>query len=63
MAYQRKTADEWHLLVNYGQGWEHETTESSWSDARAQRKCYRDNAPEYPVKVVKHRVRLEVSNA
>lgn len=45
MAYKRKTVDVWHLLTNYGQGWEHECTELTREDARAQRQCYRDNVP------------------
>lgn len=46
--YKRKTIDEWHILVWYGShGWEHETTETSWKDARAQLKCYRENCPQY----------------
>ena len=58
MAYQRKTRDTWQLHVNYGQGWEHETTELSWREAKAQIKAYRDNCPEYPVKLVPKRERL-----
>lgn len=54
----RKTRDVWHVLVNYGQGWEHELTESSLADARTQRKCYRENCPEYPVRIVKRRERI-----
>lgn len=61
MAYTRKTRDEWHILANYGQGWEHELTEGTWKDAKAQLKCYRENAPQYPVKAVKRRARLEAT--
>lgn len=53
----RKTRDVWYLLVNYGSGWEHECTELSWSDAKAQAKCYRENTS-YPVKLEKHRERI-----
>lgn len=59
MSYQRKTRDEWHIFVDYWQGWEHELTEDSREDARAQLKCYRANAPQYPVKAIKRRVRIE----
>ena len=52
---QRTTRDTWHILVNYGQGWEHECTEFSWKDAREQLKCYRENQPAYPVKARKKR--------
>jgi hypothetical protein len=56
MAYTRKTRDEWQLWINYGQGWEHETSESSWSDYVKQRDCYRANCPQYPVKLKMKRV-------
>jgi len=39
MAYERKTVDEWWLYVNYGQGWEHETTETTKDDYKANRKA------------------------
>lgn len=41
---------EYRLFVNYGQGWEHETTESSPRAIVERVKEYRANAPEYPVK-------------
>ncbi len=56
---QRKTRDEYRLMVNYGQGWEHETTEESMADARAQRATYRANCPQYPARIVRKRVRIE----
>jgi hypothetical protein len=43
MAYQRKTRDEWELQGHYGQGWECLTTEESYSKAREQLRCYREN--------------------
>jgi hypothetical protein len=58
MAYQRKTRDEIRLYVNYGGGWEHETTEDSWKEARAQLKCYRENCPQCPAQIKKCRVPL-----
>lgn len=58
MTYKRKTEDVWEIHVMYGSlyGWEYETTEMSWREARDQLKCYRENAPQYPVRVVKRRV-------
>jgi hypothetical protein len=53
----RTTRDEWHVLVHYGHGWEHETTEATWAAARAQVRVYRDNTP-YPVKTLKRRVKI-----
>lgn len=41
---------EYRLFVNYGQGWEHETTESDPRAIVTRVKEYRANAPEYPVK-------------
>ena len=55
--YIRKTIDEYQIHVDYGQGWEHETTEETFADARRMRQDYRDNTP-YPVRVVKVRVRI-----
>ena len=57
MPHARSTVDTWELHVNYGQGWEHETTEFTLKDAREQRKTYRDNCPEFPTKLVRRRVR------
>jgi hypothetical protein len=56
--YTRKTRDVYHFLVNYGQGWEHETTEDSLREAREQRQCYRENCPEYPTRIVRKRERI-----
>lgn len=60
MTYTRTTADEWHVEVNYGAGWEHETTEGTRADAVAQVKCYRANT-NYPVRWRKRRVKLETA--
>lgn len=59
MPYQRKTRDVWHILVNYGHGWEHETTEMSWREAREQLRTYRANC-QYPVRARRRRERIEV---
>lgn len=62
MARQRKTRDEWRFWVNYGQGWEHETSEDTYRDARAQAKCYAENCPEYARKITgPHRVAIEAT--
>lgn len=58
--YKRKTRDVWHIEVHYGaHGWEHEVTEISWADARAQLRTYRENCPQYPVRARKRRERIE----
>lgn len=58
--YKRKTTDEYHILTNYGYGWEHETTELTWKEAKAQRKCYLENASGLQdIKIKKVRVKNE----
>jgi hypothetical protein len=47
--YIRKTEDVWRLYVNYGQGWELETTENSFQAYKENRKAYRENCT-YPQK-------------
>lgn len=54
---QRKTKDEWHVEVNYGNGWELECVEESRKDAVEQRRCYHQNC-QYPVRICKRRIRL-----
>ena len=58
MAYQRKTRDTWEIWVNYGQGWEHETTELSRAEMKENRKAYRDNVPGINLKVIRRRERI-----
>lgn len=62
MAKLRKTTDEYRLWLNYGQGWELETTEDTLSEIRERRKEYRENCPQYPCKWTgPHRVKLAVA--
>ena len=56
----RKTRDTWEIHVHYGQCWEHECTEMSRADAIAQRRTYRENVPQYPVKIVKRREKIAI---
>jgi hypothetical protein len=58
MTYQRKTRDVWRFYVNYGYGWEHELDEYSLSEIKKRKKEYRENCPQYPIKVVKGRERI-----
>lgn len=44
--------------MNYGCGWEHELDEYSIKEIRQRQKEYRENCPQYPVKVVKGRERI-----
>ena len=61
MAYVRKTLDEYEIQgdYGYGQGFECVTTEETWKAAKDQIKCYRENEPSIPFKIVKKRVRIE----
>lgn len=63
MAYTRKTEDEFEIqaLYPYGQGWEMVTTETTRKLSREQRKCYRENEPGVPFRIVKKRVPKEVT--
>ncbi len=45
MAYVRKTVDEYDIEGYYNGEWEVECTESTFKDAKAQIKLYRENAP------------------
>ena len=59
--YIRKTEDEYQIHGNYGygHGFEEVTCETSWKDAKEQLKCYRENEPGIPFKIVKKRVKIE----
>jgi len=59
MAYVRKTYDEYEIQGNCGYGWDCETTEETWKDAKAQAKCYRENV-NYPIRIVKKRVKIKL---
>lgn len=43
MAYQRKTTDEYHIMANYGYGWESECVCDTLAEARTDLKAYREN--------------------
>lgn len=55
---RRKLKSEWELQSNFGSGhgWECVTTEETWKAVKEQIKCYRDNAPQYPYRIVHRRV-------
>lgn len=59
MAYERKTRDIWRVYVDYGQGWEYEIAEFTKAEAEQRKREYRENCPQYPVKVVKGREKIE----
>ena len=55
--YTRKTKDEYQLMSNYGYGWDIETTENTYKEAKQQLKCYRENTNGIH-KIIKKRVKL-----
>lgn len=57
MAYTRKTIDVWEMYVDYGCGWEYELSEYSLQEIKKRKKEYKENCPQYPVKIVKKRER------
>ena len=59
MKRERKTRDVWRFYLNYGQGWEHEITEFTLAGMRENRKAYRENCPEYPLRIRRGRERIE----
>lgn len=61
MAYQRKTYDEYEVQGYYGPryGYGCVTTEETRQAAKAQIKCYRENEPGIPFRIVKKRIRIE----
>lgn len=58
--YTRKTRDVWELYLDYGQGYEYECSEYSRKEIHARVKEYRENCPQYPIKTLKKRERIEV---
>jgi hypothetical protein len=61
MAYVRKTRDEFHIQQDfgYGHGWETVCIETTWTECRDRKREYRQNQPEYLVRSIKKRVKLE----
>jgi hypothetical protein len=59
--YVRKTVDEWQIWTNYGYGWENETTELTFREAREQVKCYRANVPGIAIRIRFARVKKETN--
>ena len=55
MAYIRKTIDKYQLLCNYG--WECILTEETKKDIAERKREYIENAPQYPYRIIKKRVR------
>lgn len=59
MAGRRKTRDVIDVRGNYGHGFETVTAETTWSEARARLREYRENEPGIAFKLVHTRERIE----
>ena len=61
MAYVRKTTDEFEIQQYMGAqyGWECVCSEEIYKEAKERKKEYRNNQPEYAVRIVKKRVKKE----
>lgn len=59
MTYQRKTRDYWDIEQQTEEGWEVVSSEVTRVDARRCLKDYRENQPEYPVRSIKRRERIQ----
>ncbi|GAA6622772.1 hypothetical protein NUACC26_085960 [Scytonema sp. NUACC26] len=64
IVYVRKTKDEYKIMQYTGflYGWEEVCCEYSKRDAKETLSIYRQNQPEYPVKIVKKRVKVNGNN-
>lgn len=58
MTYIRVTKDEYQIRQNCGYGFEEVCSEDNYKEAKQRLKEYRENQPEYVVKIVKVRVSL-----
>ena len=56
--YKRKTKDVYLIIGNYGYGWEEITEEETRKEAVKQLRCYNENEPQYPHKIMKKRRRI-----
>lgn len=57
--YVRKTRDVYHLMTNYGYGWENETDEYTLKDAKRVLREYRENCkPSVQMYIKKGRERI-----
>ncbi len=58
MSYIRKTKDEFQIWQHTAQGWEEVCAEETRREAKERLREYRENQPEYPVRMVKRRVKI-----
>jgi hypothetical protein len=60
MPYKRKTTDEYNIQGLYCGQWETVTCEETWTAAKEQVKCYRENEPGTIFRIKKERVKIAV---
>lgn len=63
MPYTRKTRDYWDIEQRTSEGWEVVSSTTTLRDAKRKVREYRENQPEYDVRFVKHRERIEDAQA
>ena len=63
MKKERKTFDEFEVQGNYGGGWECVCSEDTRREAVLQLRCYNENEPQYPHRLIKRRIKKENPNA
>lgn len=65
MAYVRTTRDEWQLWVKYdtAHGYEYEVNEPTYKLICQRAREYRENCPQYPLKIKKARIKVAASVA
>lgn len=59
MTYSRKTRDEYDIEQRTTEGWEIVNSEATRRDAQRSAREYRENQPEFAVRIVKRRVRVQ----
>lgn len=59
MTYTRKTRDYWDIEQHTAEGWEVVSSTTTLRDAKRELREYRENQPQYPVRAVKHRERIQ----
>jgi len=52
------TKTEYQLYIDYGNGFEYETSEDSLQELKEQQACYRENCPQYSTKIIVKRVSI-----
>ncbi len=64
MAYQRKTKDRWDIMTNWGYGWECETSEYTYKEAKQRYLEYLENVGgRCDVYIKKRREKIENATA